>query len=153
MKALIADPRLPGGRLPVPAELRAALPDPILSALITVAGASLRMMEDAATNAAILVAANEKTCNTRGAVAVATVEDLVRTVALRDRDITDLRVWFAKAVLRADRAEAARDAFKESKRGFAGMKAQVSEVHHVVVSKRASASSCAKTRVSRAQAG
>jgi len=136
LKRFIADPRLPGGRLPIPAQLKATLPEPYLSAMITMSSATLQVLEDAATNAAILVADKEQAADTRVAEAEQRVKDCVAVIAVRDAMIADLGMQLATATRRADKAEAARDAYKESKRGISGMQAQVREVHTAVVKKR-----------------
>lgn len=137
IKRFVADPRKAGGRLPIPENLKAKLREPFLSSLIAIAGGVLQELEDAGNHAAILVASNELEWRVRLEAAEKIVQEQRVTIAGKDSDIRRLETQLQKATKRADRAEAAREAYVVSSEAITGMQTQIDEVHGAVVTKRA----------------
>lgn len=132
LQRFVSDPRTGNGRLPIPAELT-DLGDPFISAMITIASATRQRLIDGANHASILVADKSREADQRVADALAAVADHAATIALRDTTIIDLTKKLATATRRADKAEAALDAYKQSNRGVNKMQAQLGDVHAAVV--------------------
>ena len=143
LKRYVSDPRTGSGRLPIPAEMT-DLGDPFLSALITIASATKQRLTDAATDAVILVADKAREADQRVADALAVSADRAAIIAMRDTTISDLTKKLALATRRADKAEAALDAYKQANRGVGKMQAQLGDVHAVVVTSRSRAARTAR---------
>jgi hypothetical protein len=135
LKRFVSDPRTGSGRLPIPAELT-DLGDPFLSALITIASATKQRLTDGATDAGVLVADKAREADQLVADAQAAVADHAATIAIRDTTITDLTKKLAAATRRADKAEAALEAYRQANRGVGKMQAQLGDVHAAVVTSR-----------------
>ncbi len=121
VRALVRDPRQPGGRLAVPSVMTTDLPEPFLAALITIVGAITQTREQTATDAAVLVADYQKRADERVATAEAAVANHVKTIRARDKELATLREQLATTTRRADRAEAACAAYKNGKQAVAGL--------------------------------
>lgn len=107
VRALVRDPRQPGGRLAVPAVITTDLPEPFLAALITITGAITQTREQTATDAAVLVADYEKRADERVAKAEGSVAVTAKALKKAEKEVVDLRQQLAGAERRAERAEAA----------------------------------------------
>lgn len=143
VRALVTDPRKPGGRLAVPPVMAATLPEPYLAALITITGAITQTLEDGATNAAVLVDDFRKRADERVATAEAAVAYHVKTIRARDKELASLREQLATAKRRADRAEAACTAYKNGKRAVAGLEAKVDDLAEAVKTRGTTATTAA----------
>lgn len=139
LQRFVTDPRTGKGRLPIPAELT-DLGEPYLSAMITMASATKQRLNDAATNASLLVSDRAREADQHVADALKVVADHVATLEMRDTTISDLTKKLATATRRADKAEAALDAYRQANRGVGKMQAQLGDVHAAVVTSRPRAS-------------
>ena len=139
LQRFVSDPRTGNGRLPIPAELT-DLGDPYLSAFITMVSATQQRLSDGANDARILIDDKAREADQRVAEALTVVGEHVATIETRDTTINDLTLKLAAETRRADKAEAALDAYKQSNRGVGKMRTQMNAVHAAVVPSRARAS-------------
>lgn len=146
LRALVTDPRQPGGRLAVPAIMSTDLPEDFTSLLITMTGTLQQILDQTATNAAVLVADYNKRADERVAKAEGAVADTTKALKKAEKEGADLRQKLAAAERRAERAEAACTAYKNGKRAVAGLEAKFEDLTEAMKTRTAPPTAATRKR-------